>query len=187
MGVAHFDRNTIQKAFADTHKEVPGSSNVQIAAILLENWEDAAIAAHNINFRAAVVVKRFNLEIYHEKELHENPAVRKRPLDDDGKNPFLTYSMFRNGIAVYVNGEIRGSWFVQDCEERRRFIPQKETSLMSRKQIAAYNKMPKKDRGLLKKFREKTFTAYQTHWTNWQALVKHFEANNADIRLVTPQ
>ena len=28
-------------------------------------------------------------------------------------------SMFRNGIAVYVNGEIRGSWFVQDCEERR--------------------------------------------------------------------
>lgn len=63
-------------------------------------------------------------------------------------------SMFRNGIAVYVNGEIRGSWFVQDCEERRRFIPQKETSLMSRKQIAAYNKMPKKDRGLLKKFRE---------------------------------
>ena len=57
MGVAHFDRNTIQKAFADTHKEVPGSSNVQIAAILLENWEDAVIAAHNINFRAAVVVK----------------------------------------------------------------------------------------------------------------------------------
>ena len=77
-------------------------------------------------------------------------------------------SMFRNGIAVYVNGEIRGSWFVQDCEERRRFIPQKETSLMTRKQIAAYNKMPKKDRGPLKKFREKTFTAYQTHWTNWQ-------------------
>lgn len=95
--------------------------------------------------------------------------------------------MFRNGIAVYVNGEIRGSWFVQDCEERRRFIPQKETTLMTRKQIAAYNKMPKKDRGPLKKFREETFTAYQTHWTNWQALVKHFEANNADIRLVTPQ
>lgn len=58
---------------------------------------------------------------------------------------------------------------------------------MTRKQIAAYNKMPKKDRGLLKKFREETFTVYQTHWTNWQALVKHFEANNADIRLVTPQ
>lgn len=96
-------------------------------------------------------------------------------------------SMFRNGIAVYVNGEIRGSWFVQDCEERRRFIPQKETSLMTRKPIAAYNKIPKKDRGPLKKFREETFTAYQTHWTNWQALVKHFEANNADIRLVTTQ
>ena len=64
-------------------------------------------------------------------------------------SPFVNecISMFRNGIAVYVNGEIRGSWFVQDCEERRRFIPQKETSLMSRKQIAAYNKMPKKRPG----------------------------------------
>lgn len=106
MGVAHFDRNTIQKAFADTHKEVPGSSNVQIAAILLENWEDAAIAAHDINFRAAVIVKRFNLEIYHEKELHENPAVRKRPLDDDGKNPFLTYSIDGRGqLFHYKNDE----------------------------------------------------------------------------------
>ena len=103
MGVAHFDRNTIQKAFADTHKKVPGSSNVQIAAILLENWEDAAIAAHNINFRAAVIVKRFNLEIYHEKELHENPAVRKRPLDDDGRNPFLTYSIDGRGHKVAIS------------------------------------------------------------------------------------
>ena len=86
-----------RKRLPITHKKVPGSSNVQIAAILLENWEDAAIAAHNINFRAAVIVKRFNLEIYHEKELHENPAVRKRPLDDDGRNPFLTYSIDGRG------------------------------------------------------------------------------------------
>lgn len=75
MGVAHFDRNTIQKAFADTHKKVPGSSNVQIAAILLENWEDAAIAAHNINFRAAVIVKRFNLEIYHKKRVRLSDII----------------------------------------------------------------------------------------------------------------
>lgn len=57
---------------------------------------------------------------------------------------------------------------------------------MSRKQIAAYNKMPKKDRGLLKKFREKTFTAYQTHWTNWQALLyprwKELPDANAALR-----
>ena len=57
---------------------------------------------------------------------------------------------------------------------------------MSRKQIAPITRCRRKTGDCLK-FREKTFTAYQTHWTNWQALVKHFEANNADIRLVTPQ
>ena len=96
--------------------------------------------------------------------------------------------MFRNGIAVYVNGEIRGSWFVQDCEERRRFISQKETSLMTRKQIAAYNKMPKKDRGLLKKVpRGNLHGLSDTLDETGRHLFKHFEANNADIRLVTPQ
>ena len=97
MGIGHFDRNTVQKAFADTHQAIPGSSNLQIVAILIENWEDDAIATHNINLRAALVVRRIDLETFHEKELHENPAVRKRPLEDDGKNPFLTYSIDGRG------------------------------------------------------------------------------------------
>lgn len=97
MGIGHFDRNTVQKAFADTHQAIPGSSNLQIVAILIENWEDDAIATHNINLRAALVVRRIDLEAFHEKELHENPAVRKRPLEDDGKNPFLTYSIDGRG------------------------------------------------------------------------------------------
>ena len=28
-----------------------------------------------------------------------------------------------------------------------------------------------------------TYTEYSTHWRSWSALVKHFEANNTDIRL----
>ena len=97
MGTGYFDRNTVQKAFADTHQAIPGSSNLQIVAILIENWEDDAIATHNINLRAALVVRRIDLETFHEKELHENSAVRKRPLDDDGRNPFLTYSIDGRG------------------------------------------------------------------------------------------
>lgn len=97
MGTGYFDRNTVQKAFADTHQAIPGSSNLQIVAILIENWEDDAIATHNINLRAALVVRRIDLEAFHEKELHENPAVRKRPLEDDGTNPFLTYSIDGRG------------------------------------------------------------------------------------------
>ena len=97
MGTGYFDRNTVQKAFADTHQAIPGSSNLQIVAILIENWEDDAIATHNINLRAALVVRRIDLEAFHEKKLHENPAVRKRPLEDDGTNPFLTYSIDGRG------------------------------------------------------------------------------------------
>ena len=97
MGTGYFDRNTVQKAFADTHQAIPGSSNLQIVAILIENWEDDAIATHNLNLRAALVVRRIDLETFHEKELHENPAVRKRPLEDDGTNPFLTYSIDGRG------------------------------------------------------------------------------------------
>ena len=78
-------------------KKSPGLQQCADSCHFTGKLEDAAIAAHNINFRAAVIVKRFNLEIYHEKELHENPAVRKRPLDDDGRNPFLTYSIDGRG------------------------------------------------------------------------------------------
>ena len=62
-----------------------------------QSWIFSASVWEHGEQQSAVVVKRFNLEIYHEKELHENPAVRKRPLDDDGKNPFLTYSIDGRG------------------------------------------------------------------------------------------
>lgn len=92
--------------------------------------------------------------------------------------------MFHSGILVYVNGRFEGKWLTQDCEERRRFMPQRVRSLMSSKQIAKYNRLPKRDRELLKEYREATYIEYSTHWTSWPALVKHFEANNRDIQLL---
>ena len=35
----------------------------------------------------------------------------------------------------------------------------------------------------LKYLRDETYTEYSTHWMSWGPLVKHFEANNKDIRL----
>ena len=52
--------------------------------------------------------------------------------------------MFHKGILVYVNGHFKGSWLVQDCEERRRFMPQRQRPCMSPQQIARYNKLPLK-------------------------------------------
>lgn len=92
--------------------------------------------------------------------------------------------LFHNGIEVYVDGRFEGEWLTQDCEERRRFMPQRVRSLMSSKQIAKYNRLPKRDRELLKEYREATYIEYSTHWTSWSALVKHFEANNRDIQLL---
>ena len=92
--------------------------------------------------------------------------------------------LFHNGIKVYVDGRFEGKWLTQDCEERRRFMPQRVRSLMSSKQIAKYNRLPKRDRESLKEYREATYIEYSTHWTSWSALVKHFEANNRDIQLL---
>ena len=92
--------------------------------------------------------------------------------------------MFHNGIEVFVNGKFEGKWLFEDCEERRRFIAQKTVPLMNRKQIAEYNKAPKKVRCVLKELREAKTVVYDVYWTNWNALVKHFEANNRDIHLV---
>lgn len=92
--------------------------------------------------------------------------------------------MFHNAIAVFINGEFKGKWLLEDCEERRRFIAQKAIPVMSRKAIAEYNKAPKAVRRKLKDLRDAKTIEYCSHWTNWNALVKHFEAHNQDIQMV---
>ena len=58
--------------------------------------------------------------------------------------------MFRNGIAVYINGQFKWKWLTTDCEERRRFIAQREVPLMNRQEIAQYNRLPKAQQKALK-------------------------------------
>lgn len=92
--------------------------------------------------------------------------------------------MFHNAIQVFVNGEFKGKWLLEDCEARRRFISQKAVPLMSRKEIAAYNKAPQSVQRKFKEMREARIIQYSSHWTSWNALVKHFEANNQSIQLI---
>lgn len=94
--------------------------------------------------------------------------------------------LMKNGIIVFVNGKFRGKWLVEDCEERRRFMPQKEKHVMSPKGRVQWNKLPKRTRERLMQDGVDpncTYTVYTTHWTSWSALVKHFEAHNTDIRI----
>lgn len=92
--------------------------------------------------------------------------------------------MFHNAIQVFVSGEFKGKWLLEDCEVRRRFISQKAVPLMSRKEIAAYNKAPQSVQRKFKEMREARIIQYSSHWTSWNALVKHFEANNQSIQLI---
>ena len=91
--------------------------------------------------------------------------------------------MFHSAIRPYVNDKFEGKWLVQDCEERRRFMPQRVRPVLSRAQIARYNKLPKRVQKELRSLREETYMEYASHWTSWNALIKHFVANNKDIQL----
>lgn len=93
--------------------------------------------------------------------------------------------LMKNGILVFVNGQFKGKWLFEDCEERRRFLPQREKPVMSRKERARWNKLPKRRKAELASVvdPDRTYTVYDTHWTSWNALVKHFEAHNTDIRI----
>ena len=94
-------------------------------------------------------------------------------------------NMMQNGILVFVNGKFKGKWLFEDCEERRRFLPQREKPVMSQAARTKWNKLSKRRKAELAPLvdSDRIYTEYATHWTSWNALVKHFEAHNADIRI----
>ena len=91
-------------------------------------------------------------------------------------------SQFKNAIVVYINGEFRGKWITEDCEERRRFFPCKKRCLINEKQLKELGIRSKKE---IQKYKESfTYDEYCTAWTNFKAMKKHFEANNKSIEIM---
>lgn len=91
-------------------------------------------------------------------------------------------SQFRNAIVVYVNGEFRGKWLTEDCEERRRFFPCKKRCLTNTNELKKMGIRSKKE---IQKFKEMaTCNAYSSAWTNFKAMKKHFETNNKSIEIL---
>ncbi len=84
-------------------------------------------------------------------------------------------------IGVYINGKMHFEWMSNDCEERRRFYCQRKKLLISSKKLANL-KISEKKRA---EIREKnTYYYYQPYWTSFNAMRKHFEKNNSEIKLV---
>lgn len=91
-------------------------------------------------------------------------------------------SQFRNAIVVYINGEFRGKWLTEDCEERRRFFPCKKRCLTNTNELKKMGIRSKKE---IQKFKEMaTCNTYSSAWTSFNAMKKHFETNNNSIEIL---
>ena len=51
--------------------------------------------------------------------------------------------VYQNKIMVYIGGEFRGQWMAEDCDERRRFLQERKHSILSGKQMAEFERLPK--------------------------------------------
>lgn len=95
------------------------------------------------------------------------------------------YNQFRNVIAIYVNGVVEGKWYLEDCEERRRFFCPKTKNLLSRKEKAGLKKVSKR---LLKQMEAKSkYTYYEPYWSSFRALKSHLIKHNKVIELVVTE
>jgi hypothetical protein len=92
-------------------------------------------------------------------------------------------SQFKNTIRVYIDGQIKGIWYTDDCEERRRFFRPVKRFLHPKKWRDEMKKEPK---WLQKRFPDtnKTYTSYTPEWISFGALKRHLIANNKNIELI---
>ena len=91
-------------------------------------------------------------------------------------------NQFRNAIRIYINGVIKGKWYIEDCEERRRFFRPITKSMLSPKSKAALKKLSKKRK--LELETEYKYTYYVPEWNSFAALKRHFIKNNNSIELI---
>ncbi len=90
-------------------------------------------------------------------------------------------------IVPLVNGEFKGEWLFNDCEERRRFARPMTRSLWSPLQVARITKHMGKRRA--KQYAAEELSATITHyWYGWPSfgpLRRHLIKHNTSIRLVS--
>ena len=91
--------------------------------------------------------------------------------------------LYNNQIAVYVNDRFMGSWLLNDCPERRRFLRPVTFSLWDKKTRTAlvklYGKREAEKQGAFKKG-----TCYAPGWKSFSRLKAHLVKHNENIELV---
>ena len=92
--------------------------------------------------------------------------------------------VYQNKIMVYIGGEFRGQWMVEDCDERRRFLQEHRHSLLNHKEKAKFKKLPKRMQKELQEKYPMQYSSFTPQWSSFRALKKHFCANNQSIELL---
>lgn len=92
--------------------------------------------------------------------------------------------IYQNRIMIYINGEFRGKWLAEDCEERRRFMQEHTYSALTRKQKAAFEKLSKRRQKELREKYPMTYSSFTPQWSSFRALKKHLCTNNQSIELL---
>ena len=109
-------------------------------------------------------------------------------LDVDGYDIALQLQQVRptkNAIAIYIDGQFKGKYLAEDCEERRRFVCKSTNNVLRGKQKTDFQKLPKKMQKDMEAKYPMTYDVYKTHWGSFGALKRHLVANNQDIQLAS--
>ncbi len=106
----------------------------------------------------------------------------------DGRRLTLEVRMVaprRYEIFPFVDGHFKGSWLLEDCEERRRFLRPRTLRLWSPSQRKAHIKTFGLRRARKMLNIEKATTVWSWGWPSFGPLKRHLVANNEQIELVT--
>tara|TARA_R110002095_G_scaffold66101_5_gene56012 strand:+ start:164 stop:607 length:444 start_codon:yes stop_codon:yes gene_type:complete len=87
------------------------------------------------------------------------------------------------GIAIYVNGELKGKWFGEDCEERRRFFRPVVRSRYRGKRKESLKKLGKRTLKQMGIDPDSKITYYNFYWCSAKSFIKHLIANNKSIEI----
>ncbi|BDV42415.1 hypothetical protein GURASL_13380 [Geotalea uraniireducens] len=87
-------------------------------------------------------------------------------------------------ITFFVNGDLKGRWLGEDCEERRRFFRPVKKSAWTAKSRLAIQKTSKRMLKRLGIDPTETITVYYPWWNSFKALKSHLRKHNECIELV---
>ena len=87
----------------------------------------------------------------------------------------------KNVLVVYMNGELKGKWLSEDCEERRRFFQKHTKNLLSRKE---QKRLAREKKAVRETVGKTTYEWYSPYWTSFRSLKSHLIKNNKRIELI---